>query len=60
MKSDSLESKLNSSDWKEMMKMTIDIKDVKRFWLVPVGIGADRELVIEIGEGKSYQYKKKL
>lgn len=38
--------------------MTIDIKDVKRFWLVPVGIGADRELVIEIGEGKSYQYKK--
>jgi hypothetical protein len=58
MKSDSLESKLNSSDWKEMMKMTIDIKDVKRFWLVPVGIGADRELVIEIGEGKSYQYKK--
>ena len=38
--------------------MTIDVKDVKRFWLVPVGTGSDRELVLEIGEGKTYQYQK--
>ena len=38
--------------------MTIDVKDVKRFWLVPVGIGSDRELVLEIGKGKRFQYKK--
>ena len=58
MESDSIESKLNSSYWKEMIKMTIDVKDVKRFWLVPVGTGSDRELVLEIGEGKTYQYQK--
>lgn len=58
MKSDSLESKLNSSDLKGMIKMTIDVKDVKRFWLVPVGMGSERELVLEVGEGKRYQYKK--
>ena len=38
--------------------MTIDVKDVKRFWLVPVGTGSDLELVLEIGEGKTYQYQK--
>ena len=38
--------------------MTIDVKDVKRFWLVPVGMGSERELVLEVGEGKRYQYKK--
>lgn len=58
MESDSIESKLNSSNLKGMMKMTIDVKDVKRFWLVPVGTGSDLELVLEIGEGKTYQYQK--
>ena len=38
--------------------MTITINDVKRFWLVPVGMGSERELVLEVGEGKRYQYKK--
>ena len=38
--------------------MKIEIKDVKRFWLVPVGTGSDLELVIEIAEGKTYQYRK--
>ena len=39
--------------------MTITVNDVKRFWLVPVGMGSERELILEIGEGKRFQYKKK-
>lgn len=38
--------------------MTITVNDVKRFWLVPVGMGSERELILEIGEGKRFQYKK--
>lgn len=37
---------------------TLTEKNVVRFWLVPVGTASDRELVIEAGEGKIYQYKK--
>lgn len=39
--------------------MTIEVKDVKRFWLEHSNIiGAESELVIEIGEGRIYRYKK--
>ena len=60
MKSDYLKSKLNSSDLKEnVMTMTIEIKDVKRFWLEHSNfIGGEAELVLEVSEGKIYKYKK--
>ena len=60
MKSDSLESKLNSSDLKgKVREMRIEIKDVKRFWLQHRNIiGAEAELVIEMGEGRQFKYKK--
>lgn len=39
--------------------MTLTINDVKRFWLEHSNIiGAESELVIEIGEGKRFRYKK--
>lgn len=39
--------------------MTINVKDVKRFWLEHSNIiGAEAELVIEIGEGKRFKYQK--
>lgn len=60
MKSDYLKSKLNSSDLKgNVMTMTIEIKDVKRFWLEHSNfIGGEAELVLEVSEGKIYKYKK--
>lgn len=50
MKSDYLKSKLNSSDLKgNVMTMTIEIKDVKRFWLEHSNfIGGEAELVLEV------------
>ena len=60
MKSDYLKSKLNSSDLKgNVITMTIEIKDVKRFWLEHSNfIGGEAELVLEVSEGKIYKYKK--
>ena len=41
------------------MTMTIEIKDVKRFWLEHSNfIGGEAELVLEVSEGKIYKYKK--
>ena len=60
MKSDYLKSKLNSSDLKgNVITMTIEIKDVKRFWREHSNfIGGEAELVLEVSEGKIYKYKK--
>ena len=42
-----------------MIKMTLTINDVKRFWLEHSNIiDSESELVIEIGEGKRFRYKK--
>ena len=39
--------------------MTLTINDVKRFWLEHSNIiDSESELVIEIGEGKRFRYKK--